>query len=387
MDEILATFLQRKEANALQLSSELNKKQEDVIESLGGLTTIIELCLTNPNASKYIDTDSNKFNVLKKILKMKQDEIKNDADASTRETVCTPSDYDKFTVLIDCNRTNNLLYELIKNRDNALYLQNHILSKTPIAALALLVVIQIILAQLMNYSSLFETPSVICKIIVYSLVILYCLSFLFTANITIVGLIGNTFDFWYKVSNSIIFLVALWTMMEYFRKYSAIEFACQTTANIGALLVNICLFLLDAVPVSINIKRMAIIVYVIFAVYESIEVYFFYQEFEWNPFDSKYTQISFKSLLLSSYGNLIVFVAKPIFGDMVRYLKKNIKGKSKLSIASYKNPNIPPHDCQDDYQRCSTVYKRPYLKWKKFKSPINEAAKDNDDAKPLKPNV
>ena len=55
MEEILETFLHHKQENASKLSVAIDERQEEMIASFGGLTNMIELCLTNPNASNYID--------------------------------------------------------------------------------------------------------------------------------------------------------------------------------------------------------------------------------------------------------------------------------------------------------------------------------------------
>ena len=50
------------------LASALSHHQDKVIESFGGLINIVELCLTHPNASKYININSDQFKQIKKIL-------------------------------------------------------------------------------------------------------------------------------------------------------------------------------------------------------------------------------------------------------------------------------------------------------------------------------
>ena len=109
------------------------------------------------------------------------------------------------------------------------------------------------------------------------------------------------------------------------------------------------------------------VVYVLFAISNFAYLYFYAKDFEWNPFDFEYSQISFKSIILSSIINLIIFVSKPSFNDIMRYLKGKI-GKCKLLSKS----NTKIINKKRDYQRCGTVYKRPYLKWYDIKSSIDD---------------
>ena len=164
MNEILARFLNEKQANASRLSASFCEKQEDVIASFGGITNMIELCLTNPNASKYIDTDCKQFDSLRKILKLNDDssdsalkknrsislikiyDDENINDINTHihththnynhnqlqqiQTVKTVAEYYHSTLILDCDARNSLLFKLIKNGNTASYLHNKILSKT-----------------------------------------------------------------------------------------------------------------------------------------------------------------------------------------------------------------------------------------------------------------
>ena len=63
MDEILTLFSQQKQQNESSLSAALDAKQEELIASFGGLTNMIELCLTHQAASKNIITGSNQLNI------------------------------------------------------------------------------------------------------------------------------------------------------------------------------------------------------------------------------------------------------------------------------------------------------------------------------------
>ena len=74
MQETLDNFLRLKQSNEQELSNFLIEHQQQLIESCGGLTNVIELCLTNPNNLQYINTQSNQFETLKHKLTDKLNE-------------------------------------------------------------------------------------------------------------------------------------------------------------------------------------------------------------------------------------------------------------------------------------------------------------------------
>ena len=68
MQEALDIFLHLKQTNQNDLSNALAEHQQQVIESLGGFANMIELCLNNPCASEYIDTECKEFETFKQML-------------------------------------------------------------------------------------------------------------------------------------------------------------------------------------------------------------------------------------------------------------------------------------------------------------------------------
>lgn len=104
------------------------------------------------------------------------------------------------------------------------------------------------------------------------------------------------------------------------------------------------------------------IIIIIHTINSIINIYFYNIDYQWNPLDFEYSQISFKSIRLSSLINIALFVAKPLFGDLMRYLRGIVCHKdnsSTLTAAIVK---------QAEYQRCATVYKRPYSQWHKLEN-------------------
>lgn len=191
-----------------------------------------------------------------------------------------------------------------------------------------------------------------------------------------------------------------------------LELASEIIGQISGLFTFIVFFLLDAFPLSKSFKRIITIIVVIFCCVQFIEIYFMLPDYQWNPFtDFEYFQVSFKSIILSCFSNLIIFIAKPICSDAMRFVRrfmlltnKMISDMCRCSIhttsASTKDhgdkgdngdngdiDDIGNHRSvrsvntitkEDKYQRCTTVYKRLYLKWYTIKG---DSDKNCDETK------
>ena len=248
MDEVLTKFLTQKNANAEALSRTLHEHQEEVIASFGGMTNVIQLCLTHPNAAQNIDV--NQMDSFIQLVEIQQDadklktihEIENNfnmrkiENETDKSTVSTVGQFYRSKLTIECYQTNNLLFALFNNTNvnincnvdacantctcnlsksfSSLY--NLILSKQLGVIICFLFCLVIICYELIPYAS---HPSnvtwdlLMCCIIFSSiLLIFYSISLILIANITIVELITNTFDFWFKAYNGILWLVSYWVI-------------------------------------------------------------------------------------------------------------------------------------------------------------------------------
>ena len=114
-------------------------------------------------------------------------------------------------------------------------------------------------------------------------------------------------------------------------------------------------------------------------IWTTVNFYLYKDDFQWNPLKSynfKYSQISFKSLSVSAQVNLIIFIAKPFCNHVIRYVKRKwqkCKRCKKVSIAS---PDTTANLLVGtEYQRCSSVYKRPHVKWDQTLTNINTSAR------------
>ena len=445
MNVVLREFKFVKDANEAKLAALLDKHQTQVIESFGGLLSMIELCLTNNTASQHIDIHSKQFKLFEQILKdtngeqrdenesKEQVDIKFNGDknnnkntqvqslANTHPTKVsslipiskpqrqiqithTQSEFDHSMMILDCNQKNNVWFRLINNEIVGKKFYHFILSRIyfGIVCLSLFAyAISIVLWLYWDSHTISINIVITLEIIQSILAIIYCISLMLTANIFILKLIVNTFDFWFKSYNAILGVIALDFLYlndlnvnhRLPRESVASLFSANMTV-VELILISFTFFCVDAIPVSINMKRILFALISLMMTRFMVVEYFYGEDYEWNPFDEhdfKYAKISLKSVVISSGINVILFMGKPMFVDLIRYVQKLTKLKCSCNIHSNSESNdtsvnsksnnddkhdeskthmhINPHNDNDmDYclTRCSTVYKRPFIKWNKL---------------------
>ena len=180
-------------------------------------------------------------------------------------------------------------------------------------------------------------------------------------NLDFVEIICHTFDFWFKSWN-----LMLWAInFMWINTVNTDRYAVDLILTMTMLMFTACLtFLLDAVPIVYRIKRIFIIVATVLLFMIILSAYFTYDDILYNPFEAykfKYTEISLKSTFLGSYSNILLFVAKPLFGDIFRWIAANYKCKDhKTQDEGDKTRDIA---IGDTYERLFTVYKRPKVAW------------------------
>ena len=478
MDEALELFTQQKIKDETRLSTKLAQQQDEVIATFGGLTNMIDLCLTHANAASNIDTECKQFERFKQLLRDDNDDgnnndknitiinpnnevtpIDDNSQMTNTETqtqtktvieplnqntnaitlttdtnrnttintnirsnhsiVDTTSEYNDFTLIIDCLARNSLCYELFDDSMKSLALYNFILNKKLIYSICTIGFISFLIYWVYNQVTgsnfsrgYFMFPAMI--------VLIYNILILLTANIVIIKLVTNTFDFWFKIYNIILLFLSMWirasndksAQLAQFNVNNGAEVFATVISQIALFIIAVTLFLIDSLDLSIKLKRICICVCVICLVYNTINIYFFSNDYQWNPFgnhDFDHTLISFKSILLSSYINLIIFIAKPVGSDTMRYFKSKLRhargfchccvccqadsddnnnssrvqsifsqsaggddemGSKQSSIHTGDNINgsmnpqiLASSRNEKQLQRCGTVYKRPFLKW------------------------
>ena len=210
------------------------------------------------------------------------------------------------------------------------------------------------------------------------------ISFIIHLNVTVVCLVIQTFDFWFKWTNIFTFLFShfmienssIWTM-----------FILTTSLSLIAL----CVFAIDAFPISRQRRNFVLISYSLVPMCLTL-FWFFFGEINnnntdnqdtWNPIGAKYSQISLSTLRISSMGNLVLFILKPVISDIFRTLMSKICLNIDLNNNDYENSdnNNNSNNSNDDnndnrkrqkkikrksnIQRSYCLYKRPKIHWKK----------------------
>ena len=112
-----------------------------------------------------------------------------------------------------------------------------------------------------------------------------------------------------------------------------------------------------------------------------INAYFSCKDFYYNPFEQyefQYTEISAKSVFLGSYGNITLFVSKPLIVDGWKWLYFKYQSCCNYNRKYTKNSNTAKHSrdnnstssntsgiviATSEYQRLLAVHKRPKVKW------------------------
>ena len=436
MQDTLSNFLHLKQSHPEELSLFLIEHRKDVILSLGGFTSMIELCLTNPAAEQHVDIRGKQFQAFNKKLSKQMDEISinsNDITTIINETnnddneikidhdqnktrtnvninishssvhgklqiIDTATAFYQSKIMIDCNPKNNFLFKFIPNDNCASNMYKAILSPINLYIIVLLYFLSIIL----EYFEFLVSGTVveIFRIINYVIGMFYYIGIGLTGNLLMIDLILNTFDFWFKVYNLFTLILAMWVHanntdpvgIEVEASLGVLKSVSAVLYYVSSIMVILILFVLDALPLSMKIKRVFIVAFVVSVSQLLIVIYFNYPDFEWNPLGNsnndkfKYTQISFKSLMLSSWFNLMIFISKPIFSDVMRFL---IRTKSKFSkcnsIKICRNQNDSDtttkgsHDTNlsdalnENTYRCGTIHKRPWVKCNKIDSAETDA--------------
>lgn len=125
----MAQFVQQKPQNEQIMNNILAENLNEVTESLGGLSNIIQLCLTNPNASRCIDND--KFHTFEAIMIKNGifDEIKHDihkVDSSEIEIIMYDNGNDAYETPTSPKVTDYDMFHCINRNKNERSIIAHI---------------------------------------------------------------------------------------------------------------------------------------------------------------------------------------------------------------------------------------------------------------------
>ena len=356
--------------------------QQDIIVTFGGLDTMIHLCLTNHQFStnKYkshfdsfknlmesqkVNINKNNENDINSDIVIKYDDGSFDIDQNTdnnnknNANVILPNlpEFYKYSLGMIAHYSNSIYFMLLPTRV-ANYIFEHILHTKiyPVCSIIMFAVLAIATQIYSYFVSEYDLISYFLVSATGCIVVLLSLSYILSANISIVSFILQTFDFWYKMYNLI-----LWITSAYF--VFATNITVYVIVSVAAVCGYILSFVVDATSVRNKSKNVCIITVALWSIFVAIRVYFFIDDTNnyWNPFEQynfQYSRINFKSVFVSSQINLCLFMLKPIFSQINRKIRRCIHNKKNINIRQ----NIQD-DSESFVQRSYVLYKRPYIHW------------------------
>ena len=369
----------------------LNEHQTALIDAFGGLNTVIYLCLSNPDSTKFVNEE--KLNVLMNLVQSNAiTHNHNDKNPHTHSNGSIMVEQEKH----DCSSNKQLkdisdkCLELqvlpvtspMHNTKNAIFRNlmdfythsmiiiadpyNNIYSKKcnlssqhtqfildkilfttwfP-ACCSFLAMLLYVLSQVYWYLICDDYDGIYMFLIISSSLMGCCVSvsYMLSASINVCLLILQTFDFWFKAYNISLGIVSSYFLGIFRNDFHFVLFNMNLLLFIGTL------FIFDAIFISSISKNILIIITVGILIYNAAHLYFNISDVYWDPFDSEYTRISVKSTTISSYINLALFVLKPIFGQIGRRCRQAL-----LSSNSAVNTKLK--------QRSYYLHKRPIIQW------------------------
>ena len=352
-----------------------NHDRNAIIKYFGCFDTMLYLCLSNPNCCNLLSEES--FASLQEFLQTRGLENKREADSPvsikesqiSKETSTSINgavipkntnfsnliEFYRHSLIINADPYNNFYHNGLKVSlehtrfilDKVLYPKWYFLGSVTIAGLLYL------LSQVYWYMThdsgwIYLMMFVTAQSMLSTGGILYILS----ANVDIVSLLLQTFDFWYKMYNMSIAIVST-LFLDYY--VSWISFAAANTTMVSYAIMS---FLLDAVYIS-QVKKWILISFMACAVLSIVVYVYFAVEnvHYWNPFDSEHTQMNLKSIAISSWMNLLLFVLKPMIITICRWCRYVIQHKKCARTNSI-------HRADGKLtQRSYLFHKRPIIKW------------------------
>lgn len=339
-----------------------------------GTTEFTNVMAIKPNENSMTDIAVGKINSTPRSTKQSQS-----------ITASTVDEYHTSKIIIKCDKKNNLCFKWFSQSNfiNPSQFHDVIYSKFYAFAMFGTAVICRTLSEIIASMDQLENYIGIASIfhLVGALVFaIHGLSFMLLSNICVMGLIMKTFDFWFKIINSLSTLIALEMLLAGTNEFPihSIPTSIRIIGHISLLFILLVVCTYDAISISFKIKFRCGIVVSMYVFTWVVYTYFMVEDVVWNPFHSynfKYSRISFKSLYMSSNINLGLFVLKPFVIQLVRYLTKKVSDICKCHVCSC-NRNNRDNILRDvhnstsrnirsnaKYERCSSVYKRPYVQW------------------------
>ena len=215
------------ETNPTTYQQVLNECQNDIIDAFGGLDAMIQLCLTNPEFST--DTYKSQFDAFKNLMESKNIDIENEIKCNVTNkhndvkiaTIGKIDNKHKQVILHNLEEFyrysfgmmvyySDSIYFIFLAPATAKYIFDHVLHTRmyPICCIIIFAILAIA-SQLYWYLFALEYDAIYYALIKgpYCVGIVFPLSYIFSANISMVTFIVQTFDFWYKMYNLMDYII------------------------------------------------------------------------------------------------------------------------------------------------------------------------------------
>ena len=293
-------------------------------------------------------------------------------DGSKRLKLVVSNIYQFYTnkVIIKADATQNIYFKHLTREKASYLLYNIILTKWyPVAVLILvgwLLFLSVACSWFVSDEDIANTIYYSLRSIVYIIDVIFCLSCVFASNFVIFNLVIQSFDFWFKMYNLILFLISVFVLNSSQAEYEwpILPLILQCCATFMIFFMS---FILDAVAHSYKLKTIVCSIVSIYYFWRAVVVYFTYKPMLWDPFEntfgkSNHTSIDFKSLNIASLMNLIIFILKPVLGKIMRKIGQ-ICCNANYNRTFSQPDEFVADNTKEKYQRCSGIYKKPKIYW------------------------
>ena len=276
--------------------------------------------------------------------------------------VKTRAEYESSHLIIMSHTNNNLYFKWL-SQEVAQWMMNVIFSKQYIAGIMIANVILVLISSLTYKQPNIILIYIIVTILYSAITIVFSVLYMLSMNLDVIYLVTHSFDFWFKTWNSFIFECSYIWLNLCNDDRLAIDLILNILSRIG---LYCCYFLIDAIPTHYNIKRFLLSVGCLIWIPYMIFSYFTYDNLYINPFERynfEQTRMNVKDLFLGSNANIILFIAKPILGDVARWFWVKFKKRTSQTSNSNTANTVNTRQKNKDIERLLTLYKRSNVKW------------------------
>ena len=394
-------------------ANELNVEQ--IINILGGLRNVSEHCLNDSEyCTKNNITQENKKTIHKLVVGSNSDanmqlndndnksEAQQSPSTSPQQQPQTPpqlqsprmsqishnyynsqsqsmEEFKKFKIIFTAEEDNNLYFKCLPD-DIAYSIQYEILHNkwfNGCVFIFYLMIFGIIYYLDVSNNGCFHACNVI-KVSLHFVLITHAICMCMAGNIYVVKAIFESFDFWFKFYNLVIYTVA--SIINVDISSSDDLTMARVLTHMSGLVGISTAFLLDAVNFSLSTKLVVLFFVTAVLILSWLDVWMTIDQnkTQWNPFRSyidhdndddessdiySFTTFNFKSIQMAALTNLIIFSMKPMF-NALKYKIKN-QCQSKNSVSNQNNNNNNNGSTDQNNTPSTSVYKKPYFKWDK----------------------